>query len=586
MNDFFPVGVTYGATLPRDEWEADMSEIEGSGFNCIRVLAGVHSPEDFSYILDLASDHDIRVMVALDYRITADTACEPCLSDEPTAPGVEKFLKSTVERLKAHKAIYAWMVPTPDPSHPANWQISAIKSVDQTRPVITEVRDAPVGVPAPVAVSCRLGDLPPVATAAKWQKERYVGYVLRRARRAEALAMSLQAGPSSGWIDFGPLDIGVMTWTCVANGARGLIYDRWDPGDSPTREPSIKTIDGKYWHGIKRIAADMREAVRIPGLFFARPPRAAAAVLMPRSPDLPPPDGRAEGAYRLLADNFISVEFIDETASLDDLRAYKTVYIPYLPTCPKPFASDLTQYVRGGGSVIAESPFAQADESGDAYPEVPGAGLAEVFGCKSRGEAGEDACPVSTTGIAQGVFTYVGSNIRFYIDGPTEELDVQSGRAAIVDFLERRTLLPSGPAMVIGKFGEGKTAYIAGSLSSAYYGIEHPYVRELLSGLFDWLEVPRQVEVSGLTKGRENEFEVGVLEGIDPEGRRAVICVNHSDMTVHPALTLPLGPPSVVRELFTISEAQADTSGNQLRIMTHVPERGVRAYYETSPAKG
>jgi hypothetical protein len=169
------------------------------------------------------------------------------------------------------------------------------------------------------------------------------------------------------------------------------------------------------------------------------------------------------------------------------------------------------------------------------------------------------------------------------MDGPTRELDVEPGRSAILDNLDPCSLRPIGPAAIIGKYGQGKAVFIAGSLSSAYYGMENYDIRELMSGVLDWLDVRRQAEVSGITKGFENEFEVGVLEGIDDENRRAVVCLNHSSVSVHPTLILSTGPESIVRELFTNTDALFEVSGDELRIMTHIPEREVRVYYEAKP---
>lgn len=586
MDEFFPIGVTYRASLPKDERTSDLDEIADAGFNCIRIYAGMRKPDDLDQVLALASERDLKLLVTLDYQYTAVGSAEPCMESTLFDQGMEEFFHHRVEQFVKNSAVAAWVVPIPNPSDVDFEEVAlrAIRAVDPDRPIIIESQEAPGKATGPVGISCRISDLPPIGSAVPWQKERYIGYMLRRAASVSngtgAIAMSLQAGPSSEWVDFSPEDVGISIWTALANGARGLIFDRWDPGEVPTRDGSIKTIDGKCWHGLKRIMADIRRIFELPGLMRGRPVQAAAAVLAPSSILIPPPIGRIEGAYRLLADNFVSVAFLDDSSLYEDLNRYSVVYIPYLPSCSEQLGAALIRYVQDGGCLIAEAPVATTDEEGQPYSEAPGVGLSELFGCKVRNEFTERATPVATTGIAQGVFTYVGANLRFYVDGPVQTVDVQAGRSSITEFLDEKTLIPSGPAVIIGKYGEGKTCYIAASLSSAYYGMEHPYPRELISGVLDWFECPRQVEVTGLTKGFENEFEVGVIEEIDHSNRRAIICINHADRSVNPTLVLKTGPASVVRELITDTNVQTSIDADRLHIPTHVPERDVRVYYE------
>lgn len=592
MERFFPIGVTYGGTLPREEWEDDFREIRDAGFNCVRLSADRRKPEDLDYILDLVEEYDVKAIIALDHQILPGAHADPWLSSESFKLEVESFFyKPIIERLAPRPGVLAWAIPLPDRSgahaDAITWQIDTISSYDSNRPIVKEARRVPPPVPGPVAVSCHVS---PMQSMVRWQRERYLGYILRKAAGdvsgEEIWATEIQAGPSWRRIDYGLDDVAMAFWTCLAHGAKSLIFDRWDPGADPTRDTSIKDLNGSHWHGLKRITADIHRLQELPGLMRGRPLAPTSAVLMPRRIESSAPllsVERARGAYRLLADNFAAVTFVDDTVSVEDLRQYSVVYAPLLPSCSRRLAEALTEYVRGGGSIIAEAPFAAEDETGAPYEEAPGAGLSEVFGCKVRAESEDRARPVATTSIAQGVFTYVGANLKFHIDGPTEDLEVHARRSTILEFLDERTMSPTGPAVVIGKFGEGKAAYVAGGLSQAYRFMEHPYARELFSGILDWMEVPRQVEVTGLTKGFENEFEVAVIGGIDESNRRAIICINHSEMSVHPALILPVGPDSVVRELFTNTEIQMESSKSDLHIMTHVPEREIRVYYEVSP---
>jgi len=646
MLDFFPIGVTYGGTLPREQWQEDFREIEKAGFNCVRLTLADHTDDEIDYLLDLAAKHDLRVLAVLapfpvseklselrarigaaacsayeTVRSTLQAALDEVRQREPEArnmtfrllrkPGrvgpvpetdeletkaardeAESYYRMAISRLTARDVIAVWVLP-PDPlmslrGVPQPYEI--VRRLDPHRPVVVECVRVEPGVRGP-------GLLAAASSGGATTQGRLAGFpvaVLRGLGSADIAYAVLPARLRVCGRPLRPEDLSRELWSSLAHGARGVVFETWDPprGRLWSRTGSVRDLDGSYWPGLKRIASDTVLLAQAPGLKSARPAVPAVAVLVGKRgpiwiPEPALPAGPAAGAYQLLTASRVALSFIGDRATLDELKQYRAIYIPVLLECPESLAGNLAEYVRAGGALIAEAPLAWLDEEGNAYPETPGAGLAQVVGCRERTReaAREPFVPVATTAIAQSVFPYVGANTRFRLDAPCRvDLEVDAGRSAVLDLLDPRTFLATGPAAVIGSCGRGKTAYIAGSLALTYLVSEDEHVLRLLSGILDWMEVPRQVEVLGLTRGFENQFEVSLFEGIDEENRRAVVCLNHSDMSVHPTLTLPAGPPSVVRELLTNSSAHSRTVNGRLQITTRVPEREVRVYWEAQPA--
>lgn len=554
--DFFPIGVIYGGTLPRDEWDNDLHQISHAGFNCIRVSAQDHSEEDLDYILDLAEKHRLKVFVAF----------QP--DGEPAA---------TVERLRHRLSLVAWITTNPT-STMDKTQAEIVRNIDSSSPVIVE--SLLLGQHLPEDVVC--------GVSIKQPQSEMVSYKMRGAQSiaTELLCTGLAIGPTERRRHYGPQDASFDTWSCIANSAKGVIFDRWDPGGFPeTAITPLKGIDGKLWPGIKRVSQDICKLHELSAVRDTRIAKPTVALLVPSGRMQSGYPDRSRGAFQLLLHNHVSVRFIEDDTGLEELKRFQAIYAPRFYSCSLEFGKTLAAYVQAGGCLIAESQVAATDEQNNSYDTVPGAGLSEVFGITNRKQDRISATsrPVATTSIAQGVFTSVGANTRFYINALCEDLDIEPGRSTILDFLDPRTLDPDGPAAVIGRYGKGKTAYISGSLGSTYYALHNPYIRQLMSGILDWMEVERMAEVTGLTKGLEHQFELGVLEGLDEAGRRAIICINRSEATLHPTIALPIGAPSIIKELYTESEHEFEVSQNQIRIQTHIPAREVRVYYEVEP---
>ena len=234
------------------------------------------------------------------------------------------------------------------------------------------------------------------------QMEKHVPAKLDMTRWAvgdkRAIVMEVQAGPNAESIWFGADEMRIAGWQAVAHGMKGIYYYRWDPLVSGL-EPWVhhmRTIEGQVTERVDeagRLAReighivdliDQSQPVQAPvALFYSRPSK-----IMAQADGLFDPQyGQAvQGTYRLFVDNHYAVDWID----VDDLAAgkladYKVLLLPFTYCLDSEVAEAIKSFVREGGIVLAEPFCATRDERGVPYGEAPGAGLAELFGCRATG---------------------------------------------------------------------------------------------------------------------------------------------------------------------------------------------------------
>lgn len=87
------------------------------------------------------------------------------------------------------------------------------------------------------------------------------------------------------------------------------------------------------------------------------------------------------GYYRIFWDADLPVDILHEDALADDLGRYRLLVLPFAPALAPEAAKRLRDYVAAGGTLLAD-PYGCAFD-GDLHlsAEVPGEGLAELFGC-------------------------------------------------------------------------------------------------------------------------------------------------------------------------------------------------------------
>jgi beta-galactosidase len=134
-----------------------------------------------------------------------------------------------------------------------------------------------------------------------------------------------------------------------------------------------------------------------PDLLAAEPARAQVAVLFNRLSYMV---GGAEsslsklgnalrdsamGVHRACAEQQIPMDFVHPQDVLHDkLSQYKILFLPFPVMLSKSVAEGVARFIRSGGTVVAEARLAWNDERGFSSDEIPGMGLAAVFGAREK----------------------------------------------------------------------------------------------------------------------------------------------------------------------------------------------------------
>jgi beta-galactosidase len=198
------------------------------------------------------------------------------------------------------------------------------------------------------------------------------------------------------------------------------------------------------------------------------------------------------GPHRALFPRNVPVDYVHIGAmTAGKLRQYKLVIFPYPLMIPEASAEVLTEYVRGGGTLVAEARLAWNNERGHASERIPGLGLWEIMG--ARETAIETAPNGRTTirwdssdvpGLAPGTILPA----RWY----KETLEPVGPAARVVARFDDGTA-----AGIVSGFGRGKTLMLGSYVSAAAQSTPTPEAERLFAGLVEWAGVTLPIRVSG-----------------------------------------------------------------------------------------
>lgn len=190
------------------------------------------------------------------------------------------------------------------------------------------------------------------------------------------------------------------------------------------------------------------------------------------------------GVYRAWFPANVPVDFIHiNRLKESSLSQYKLIYLPYPLMIPSASAQQLAEYVRNGGSLVAEARLGWNNEDGRAAEVIPGMGLDRVMGCRETA--------VTT------------------IPGSRTELILENGDRLLARLYEE-TLDPLGPqarvtarfgngnvAAVSSTFGNGKTLALGSYISAPFQQQPTPAAQKFFLGLLDWAGVDRPIATTG-----------------------------------------------------------------------------------------
>ncbi len=301
-------------------------------------------------------------------------------------------------------------------------------------------------------------------------------------------------------------------WTYLGHGARGVLL--W--GLSGREENDLTR--GEYNPRVEamREITHLCRMLRLGG--FHRQKAEVAVVVDPDSyfyfcgKEGPPYflDKAGMGMYGAARDNGYQVDVIfADQVRLGAAGGYKVLLLPCQAMMEAPLAGRLTEFVRGGGLLIAEAPFAEVDEHGRAVEAMPGCGLDAVFGIRT-GETEREPETIQAGDAEMSVWRF--------------RRDVQQTGGEVIGRFADGT-----PAVTVNGFGEGHAVYVASTVSMPYcdgWGTwARPGLRELVRSLIE-SHAPSVPRVEVMHEG-DACLDVSLLE--DAKGNRLVIITVPSD---------------------------------------------------------
>jgi beta-galactosidase len=367
-------------------------------------------------------------------------------------------------------------------------------------------------------------------------------------------------------------------WKVLAHGAKEISVYAWYPMNAgfESNGYGLINLDGTL---TPRARAAGKAALEIENsgsdLLSAQPARAQVAVLFNRlsymvggSESSLSKLGNATrdslmGVHRAFFEQQIPVDFVHPTDVIrDKLGQYKILYVPFPVMISRNVTEGLTRFIQNGGTVVAEARLAWNDERGFSSDEVPGMGLAKVFGAREK-----VIRPVDKPEIV------LDSNLglpgwkpgtRAVAEAFEEDLEPLPGARVLAYFAD------GAPAIVENTYGKGKTIIVGSFLAMAYQRHHQDAAKQLLLAFAQAAGVKPEVTVSG---DNTSQLEVRRLVG---DGFQFLFAFNHAD---HPASAkIAVDVPWTVGDARCLNDDQAisfSQSNGRLILTKQLPPNSI-----------
>ncbi|NLJ61561.1 MAG: cellulase family glycosylhydrolase [Firmicutes bacterium] len=347
------------------------------------------------------------------------------------------------------------------------------------------------------------------------------------------------------------------TWQPISHGAKGLCFYAWHPMNRGYESAGfgMANLDGSPSERAKVAGAASKIVTANMDLFFeAEPVPAEAAILYNvnsnvmwtnmRERSSYVPSRSLLGAYRALFEENIPADYLHiEEIEKGRLSDYKALYMPFSLTFTEEAANQVRDFVRSGGTVIAEARTAWNDETGVCGEVIPGFGLSEVFGCREVGvysrpqihEAKEEDIIPITLKIAPNWLPGLepGDELAGY--GVRQTLEATSDSAVVIaEFADGR------PAIVANRYEKGMAILIGTFFSFTAEALRYRTNLDFLKAVARAAGVVSPIRVE--PSGHNGKIEARLLRTESGLGEPSLVFVfNHYPDVQEITITAKLG---------------------------------------------
>jgi beta-galactosidase GanA len=322
----------------------------------------------------------------------------------------------------------------------------------------------------------------------------------------------------------------LLAWTALADNCKGMIYWKWLPfmRGRQSLGRGLCRVDGSLserGEAVKQLGAVVDKYG--PVLYRAQLEKPRVAILLDLVGLIKTLEQTVEpatnefmyesnaGLFKALYEGGITADFLrmDRGLTLEELKAYKIIFLPFQVVMRPEIAAVLKAYVDQGGWLVADARTATLDEFDFAYKTNPGAGLDSLFGARSPDWIAQksyfDVSLDSMPGMQPQVFQ--GKYFR-------EQLDVY-GTARVIG----RYTDTGKPAVVMNKYGKGMAFMSAVPLGASYLDKPDNAVKEFILRLVSDAGVDPDAKFSSNDGGFVN-LRVHALDSM-----RVVYLINSDD---------------------------------------------------------
>jgi beta-galactosidase GanA len=272
------------------------------------------------------------------------------------------------------------------------------------------------------------------------------------------------------------------------------------------------------------------------------------------------------GLFKALFEGNISADFLrmDRGLSLETLKQYKIIYLPFQIVMRREIADMLKEYVRQGGCLVADARTATIDELDFAYKTSPGAGLDSLFGAVRPDWIGQKTYfTVKTHLPGEQDFQFEGKYFR-------DQLQPIDSVTVLGTFADDST-----PAVIENHFGKGTAVLSAVPLGASYLDMPDNPVNKLI------LDLASNAGVTQDARFISDDHEFVSLKVHTFKDKIVVYLINSDDLPKSGTLEINVGKLKVasLKEILTNENIPFKEDGEIVSIPLNVPKKGVMVFF-------